>query len=80
MPGALLATRVLFILGIINLLTGLAVFLSCRCLPGSRIGKRLMQHRWYQGFFKFHCYIWWAFWISVIVHAILAIVYIGVPF
>jgi hypothetical protein len=80
MPGALAAMRILFILGIINLITGLLIFFSCRCLPGSKIGKGLMKHPWYQKFFKLHCYIWWIFWLSVVIHAVLAIVYIGWPF
>ncbi|MGD1119289.1 MAG: hypothetical protein ABR886_07360 [Dehalococcoidales bacterium] len=78
--STLVAIRVLFILGIVNLVTGLLIFFSCRCLPGSRWGKGLMKHRWYQRFFKIHCYIWWVFWCSVVVHAILAIVYLGWPF
>jgi hypothetical protein len=80
MIGALAATRILFVLGIINLITGLLIFFSCRCLPGSRIGKGLMKRPWYQKFFKLHCYIWWVFWVSVVVHAILAMIYIGWPF
>jgi hypothetical protein len=39
-----------------------------------------MRHRWYQSFFKLHCYIWWVFWVSVVVHAIMVIVYLGIPF
>jgi hypothetical protein len=80
MLGALTATRILFVLGIINLVTGLLIFFSCRCLPGSKIGKGLMKHPWYQKFIKLHCYIWWIFWASVVIHAILAMIYIGWPF
>jgi magnesium-transporting ATPase (P-type) len=79
MPDSLIAIRVLFILGIINLAAGILIFFSCRCLPGSRIGKRLMKYKWYQGFFKWHCYIWWIFWISVVIHAIFGLIYIGWP-
>ncbi len=74
------ATRILFILGIVNLAAGLLLFFSCRCLPGAKIGKGLMKHGWYQKFFKLHCYLWWVFWASVAVHAILALIYIGWPF
>jgi hypothetical protein len=77
--STLIATRVLFSLGIVNLVTGLLIFFSCRCLPGSKLGKPLMKYRWYQRLFKLHCYIWWIFWTSVVVHAIFAIVYIGWP-
>jgi hypothetical protein len=80
MLTTLAATRIIFILGIVNLAGGLAIFFSCRCLPGAKIGKNLMKHRWYQRFFKLHCYIWWIFWSSVVVHAIFAIVYLGIPF
>lgn len=72
--------RVLFILGIVNVVTGLVLFFTCRCLPGARIGKNLMKHKWYQRFFKYHCYIWWIFGASIIVHAILAFKYLGWPF
>jgi len=79
MISTLTAMRVLFSLGIVNLVTGLLVFFSCRCLPGSKWGKNLMKYQWYQRFFKLHCYIWWIFWISVVVHAIFAIIYVGWP-
>ncbi len=75
----LLGTRLLFILGIVNLLAGLLIFFSCRCLPGSRIGGNLMKHPAYQRFFKLHCHIWKVFWSSVIIHASLALAIIGWP-
>jgi len=78
--SALLATRIIFSLGIVNLVTGLLIFFSCRCLPGSRLGKSLAKHKWYQRFFKLHCWIWWVFWVSVVVHAVFAMVYLGWPF
>jgi hypothetical protein len=80
MLSSLAATRIIFILGIVNLVAGLAIFFSCRCLPGSKIAKGLMKHRWYQSYFKLHCYIWRVFWVSVVVHAVLVIAYIGMPF
>jgi hypothetical protein len=80
MIDSLTALRVLFILGIVNLVTGFLIFFSCRCLPGLKLGKNLMKYRWYQHFFKLHCYIWWIFWVSVVIHAVFAIVYIGWPF
>ncbi|MFH1169563.1 MAG: hypothetical protein V1691_02600 [Chloroflexota bacterium] len=75
----LLATRLLFVLGIVNLSTGLLIFFSCRCLPGSRFGGNLMKHTAYQRFFKLHCHIWKIFWPSVIIHASLALAVIGWP-
>jgi hypothetical protein len=80
MVSTLTAMRVLFSLGIVNLVTGLLLFFSCRCLPGFSVGKYLMKYRWFQRFYRLHCYIWWIFWASVVVHAIFAIIYIGWPF
>ena len=73
----LLATRLIVILGIINLVTGVLVFFSCRCLPGSGLGNRLMKYKGYQRFYKYHCYIWRVFWPSVMIHAILAVIFFG---
>ena len=80
MIDPLVAIRLIFILGILNLVTGLAVFLTCRCLPGSKIGARLMRWQWYKRFFRYHCYVWYVFWPSVVVHAVLGITYFGWPF
>ena len=73
---SLFVVRLIFILGIVNFVTGLLVLASCRCIP--QIFGRLMKYPAYQRFFKYHCYIWWAFWASVIVHASLAIGITGV--
>ena len=73
--------RIIFILGITNLVGGLLVALSCRCIPAlSVIGGKLMQYKAYQRFYRYHCYYWWLFWLSVVVHAIFAIGRVGVPF
>ncbi|MFC1963946.1 hypothetical protein ACFLV1_01025 [Chloroflexota bacterium] len=75
-----IAARIIFILGVTNLVTGLLVLSTCRCIPGLKITGRLMQHAAYKRFYKYHCYIWWVFWVSVIVHAFLAIGLLGFPF
>jgi hypothetical protein len=40
----------------------------------------MMKYGAYKYFFKLHCYLWWIFWPSVLVHAGVAIVFFGVPF
>jgi len=75
----LLATRLIVVLGTINLVTGVLIFFSCRCLPGSRLGTRLMKYQRYQRFYRYHCYIWRLFWPSVMIHAALAAVFFGWP-
>lgn len=74
------APRIIFTLGIINIVTVTLIFLSCRCIPGLTIAGKLMKYPAYKRFYKYHCYIWWVFWPSVVVHAIFGIGYLGVPF
>ena len=75
-----IAPRVILILGIINLVSGGVIFSSCRCIPGLKITGNLMKYAAYKRYYKYHCYVWWVFWPSVIVHAIFAIVFFGIPF
>jgi len=72
--------KLIFSLGIINLVAGALIFFSCRCLPGSRLTGGLMKYSAYKRLFSYHCYIWWVLLPSVVVHAILAIAFFGVPF
>ncbi len=74
-----LAVRLIIILGIINLVSAVLIFFSCRCLPGSKLGSKLMKYQRYQRFYKYHCYIWRVFWPSVMIHAILVIIFLGWP-
>lgn len=74
------AARVIFILGIVNLVTVLLLLFTCRCLPMWLPTKGLMKHKWYQRVYKNHCYLWWVLIPSVIIHAVLAISLYGVPF
>ncbi len=76
---SLIAARVVVILGIVNALTALGLFASCRCLMGSRIGAGLTKYRVYRRLCKYHCRIWKAFWPSVVVHAFLAVMLLGWP-
>ncbi|MBM2824423.1 MAG: hypothetical protein HW402_87 [Dehalococcoidales bacterium] len=79
MPSLLLVTRLIIILGVINLVTGLMIFLSCRCLAGAKIGKWLMKYQTYRSFYKYHCLLWKIFWPSVMIHAIMVMIFLGWP-
>jgi hypothetical protein len=74
------AARVIYALAIVIIVSALLVFFSCRCLPGSRIARTWMQNSKYQRFYKGHCYYWWVLWISLIVHAVFAVGFLGNPF
>ena len=76
---SLMVARLIFILGIVNLASGLLIFFSCRCLPGAKIAGKLMQYQPYRTFYTYHCHIWKIFWPAVIVHAFLAVAYFGWP-
>jgi hypothetical protein len=75
------AVKLVFVLGIVNLVSVILILFTCRCLPGLKIfSGKLMQNPFYKQIFKYHCYLWWIFGISVIVHAVFAIGSYGVPF
>jgi hypothetical protein len=76
---SLAAGRIIFILGILNIVCAIVLFLSCRCLPGYRLAAHLMQNPRYKKFFSYHCYIWWVFWPSIVIHAFLALMLFGWP-
>ncbi|NIQ07734.1 MAG: hypothetical protein GWO20_19070 [Candidatus Korarchaeota archaeon] len=75
----LLALKLTFILGWINLIGLLLVVLSCRCIP-INLPASLQKTKAYQVFYKYHCYYWYLFLISVALHAILAITALSIPF
>ena len=76
---SILIVRMIFILGIVNVLAGTLIFFSCRCISSGGLLKKLMKYPAYQRFFGYHCYIWWIFWPSVVIHALLAIAFFGIP-
>ena len=73
----LLGARLVFVLGITNIILLLLVFFSCRC-----VGGRFLRPggKWYASFYKAHCVYWVLFFASVILHAVLAVLVFGNPF
>lgn len=74
-----LAIKLVFILGWANVLGLLLVLFSCRCIMGIN-PEKLSKSAIYLRFYKYHCYYWWFFIISVAIHAIVAITAFGNPF
>ncbi len=70
-----IAVRLIVILGVLSALVGLFIFLSCRCFPAWKPASKLMNNAKYKRFFKSHCNIWWVFWLLVIVHGVIALLY-----
>ncbi|MEK6885925.1 MAG: hypothetical protein AABX17_03090 [Nanoarchaeota archaeon] len=78
--SALLLTRLIFILGITNIISLLVVMSTCRCMGTHKLTLKLYEYKWYQKFYSYHCYYWYVFILSVILHVIFAMILIGIPF
>jgi hypothetical protein len=63
---------IIFVAGILNLVFLLMVYFSCRCIMPIKMFNKLSKKDWFKKFYRYHCYYWWAFFISVIVHTVLA--------
>ena len=75
-----LGIKLVYILGITNLVSILLVFFSCRCLSGVKFVIGMMKYDWYKKFYSMHCIYWWIFAISVVLHVILSFLMLGSPF
>ena len=75
-----LGIRLIYLFGTINIIGLVLVLLSCRCMLGRKVFSRLMERDWYRRFFNLHCYYWWIFIISVLIHTFLAFQVFGNPF
>ncbi|MAG20348.1 hypothetical protein CL618_02860 [archaeon] len=73
MVDPLLGSKIVYVLGFVNIFGLLLVLFSCRCL-GFRLKIGASK------FYKYHCYYWWIFIISVLLHALLAFNVFGNPF
>jgi len=76
----LLGPKIVFLLGMANILGILLIFFSCRCLIGNAFVQRMYQKDWYRKFYNAHCYYWWFFFISVVLHTVFAFLIFGNPF
>ena len=78
--NTLLAMRLVFALGIVNLVAPLALSLSCRCAAARTPFSRLLRTDAFAKFYSLHCYFWPVLWLSVIVHLVVAVWVLGIPF
>lgn len=75
----LLLAKITYILGIINIIGLVLVGLSCRCILGLKM-QSLRKSNIFMNFYKYHCYYWLLFIISVILHTVFAFITFGNPF
>lgn len=78
--AALLLSRLVFILGITNLISLALVVLSCRCMLNHYFSKKLWASPLYQKFYSYHCWYWRIFFASILLHITLALIVYGIPF
>jgi hypothetical protein len=67
------ALNIILVFAISNITLGILVFFTCRCTPGFKFARGLMQNKTYLKFYKFHVYLWLLFLASVMIHAFFAI-------
>jgi hypothetical protein len=80
MLPALIMLKIVFITAIINLVCVLLVLTSCRCMNMWKITSGLNKHSWFKRYFRWHCYVWYIFIPSLLIHAIMAVWLVGFPF
>jgi hypothetical protein len=80
MFSVIVEARIVFVTAIINLAFIALILLSCRCMNMWKLTAGLNKQPWYKKVFRWHCYLWYVFLPSLIIHAIFAIRLLGVPF
>ncbi|MEW6062946.1 MAG: hypothetical protein AB1571_01055 [Nanoarchaeota archaeon] len=75
-----IGAKLVFVLGITNVIGLLLIYFSCRCRLGNSFFSKLIKKKWYEKFYNMHCYFWWFFFTSVVLHAIIALLTFGIPF
>tara|TARA_Y100000310_G_scaffold328271_1_gene396148 strand:- start:376 stop:621 length:246 start_codon:yes stop_codon:yes gene_type:complete len=75
----LLAGKISYTLGWLNLFSMFLVLISCRCTPPF-LPQKVRDSKFFQKIFNWHCYYWWLFIVSVALHGFLAVTAYGNPF
>ena len=79
MLSTVVMLRIVFVTSIINIIAILLVVLSCRCINIWKVTSVLSRYPWFKRYFRWHCFLWYVFLPSVIIHAVLALILLGVP-
>ena len=64
--------QIMFVSGITNIIFLILVLFSCRCIGFWRLTSKMLYNKKFQLFYKYHCWYWYGFIISVLVHTITA--------
>jgi len=66
---------IVLITAIINIVSLLVLFFTCRLIPSLHMANTLKEKGWYKSLYKYHSYLWWLLVPSASVHAIIAIIH-----
>jgi hypothetical protein len=72
--------QVLMITGWLNLIFFILILLSCRCIGFWRITRKVVGNRVFQGIYSKHCWYWYGFILSVLIHAVTSVMLFGLGF
>ena len=72
--------KIVFVTAIINLLSVLLVLTTCRCMNMWKITSGLNKQAWFKRYFRWHCYLWYIFLPSLLIHVVFAFSLVGIPF
>jgi hypothetical protein len=79
---ALYNERLAVTLGIITLISGIGVFVSCRSCVSllTKIGvNKPLDNTFFKLLYSYHPYFWWLFWMGLILHFTTAFFHTGFP-
>ncbi|MFQ5406134.1 MAG: hypothetical protein ACE5DI_03190 [Candidatus Micrarchaeia archaeon] len=72
--------KIVILLGFANVFFMLLILATCRCTVAFDFAKGLLDRSWFKRLYAWHCYYWYAFILSVLLHAVLALDLYGSAF
>ncbi len=79
MFATITSARILFLSGLVVLITSLLLMASCRCIPSKGLLGALRRASWFTRLFSRHCILWMIFVAVLVVHVVFATGFLGIP-
>lgn len=76
----IIGQQLVFVLGLINIVSLFLLLLSCRCMIRFKLFQKLSKYKAIKDLYKWHCFFWIIFALSILGHTILASTVYGFPF
>ena len=65
----------ILVTALINIVTVLFLFFTCRFIPSFKITRPLVNKKWFKLLYKYHSYVWWLAVPSVLIHGVVALLH-----